>query len=125
MESIKLEDNIEVLKNIYKMSDDLLDSIIGTKKDSNEYYESIEISTLLTHMDSIDETERLYFIIDSLHNNLGLSYETLAIYSKVSTQKFKDFLNDPNKLNENEKFTLAVRIMLLHFIFKEKYLIDN
>ncbi|MBS4191205.1 hypothetical protein KHA94_13530 [Bacillus sp. FJAT-49705] len=124
MEEIKLEDNIEKLKFKYKMSDKLIKKIICTN-DSSDLYHPIDISTLLARMDDIDETQRVCDIIDLLHRNLGISYETLASFGKIDTKELEEYLRNPESLNEKKKFMLAVRIMFIHFVLKEKYTIDS
>ena len=77
MEIVTLEDNIAKLKNIYKMSDDLINKILYTNNTTYPYH-PIELSTLLTYVNA-DEEQRLCIIIEGLHRDIGISYETLAV----------------------------------------------
>lgn len=124
MSEIKLEDNIAKLKYKYQMSDDLINKIIFTNN-SRYSYLPIEISTLLARIDEINETQRVYDIIDVLHRNLGMSKETLAAFCEINTEEFEEFLLNPESLNVENKFILAVRIMFLHFVLKEKYIVET
>lgn len=124
MEVIKLEDNIAKLKNKYKMSDDLINRILFTNEKTYAYH-PIEVSSFLTFMDDIDDTQRICSIVDTLHRNIGISYETLAVFGELDTEELEKFLCNPESLSEKKKFVLAVRIMYLHFVLKEKYTVDN
>ncbi|MCH1627412.1 HTH domain-containing protein [Ferdinandcohnia quinoae] len=120
MLEIKLEDNIAILQNKYQMSDDLINKILFTNDLKNTYL-PIEISTLLARIEDINETQRVYYVLDLMHRNLGMSKATLAAFGGVDTKDFEEFLNNPESLNEKKKFVLAVRIMFLHFVLKGKY----
>lgn len=119
MEIVTLEDNIAMLKNIYKMSDDLINKLLYTNETTYPYH-PIELSTLLTVVDT-DEEQRLCTIIEGLHRDIGLSYETLAAYCKITTEGLEEFLRNQESLTDKKKFIIAVRIMFLHHILKEKY----
>jgi helix-turn-helix protein len=124
MEMIKLEDNITKLKNVYKMSDDLINKILY-KNETVYPYHPIDISTFLVHIDDIDDTQRICSIIDSLNRNIGISYETLAVFCEIKTKELEEFLRNPESLTEKKKFVLAVRTMFMHFVMKEKYTVDT
>lgn len=117
MKDIQLIENIERLKNQYKMSDELINSIIY----NHDTYHPIAISTMLADIDDIEEVERVLHIIDTMHRNLGIDYETIASFVDLNKKEFEEFMKNPNTLNENKKFKLAVRVMFLHFVLKEKY----
>lgn len=119
MEIVTLEDNIAKLKNTYKMSDDLINKLLYTNKTTYPYH-PIELSTLLTFVDT-DEEQRLCTIIEGLHRDIGLSYETLAAYCEITTDELEEFLRNQESLTDKKKFIIAVRIMFLHHILKEKY----
>ncbi|PKR82469.1 HTH domain-containing protein [Heyndrickxia camelliae] len=121
MQDIELIENIERLKNKYKMSEDLIDSIIY----NHNGYHPIAISSLLVNIDNIDEDDRMLDIIDTMHRNLRISYETMAAFGNLSLEEFKEFIKNPSTLNEQKKYKFAIRLMFLHFVFKEKYLIDT
>ena len=123
MEIVTLEDNIEKLKNIYKMSDDLINKILYTNNTTYPYH-PIELSTLLTYVNA-DEEQRLCIIIEGLHRNIGISYETLAAYCEINTEELEKFLGNPESLTDKKKFIIAVRIMFLHHILKEKYTVET
>ncbi|WP_026678603.1 HTH domain-containing protein [Fictibacillus gelatini] len=124
MEEVTLEDNIAKLKHKYKMSDELIDKILFSNSDS-DYLHPINISTLLALIDVVDETERLCIIIETMHTNLGMSYETLASFGEIDTEELKRFLQKPETLTEKKKFVLAVRILFMHFVLKEKYTVET
>ncbi|MEK3799539.1 HTH domain-containing protein [Peribacillus sp. FSL H8-0477] len=119
MELVTLEENIAKLKNIYKMSDDLINKLLYTNEKTYPYH-PIELSTLLTFVD-INEEQRLCTIIEGLHRDIGLSYETLAAYCELTTEELEEFLRNQESLIDKKKFIIAVRIMFLHHILKEKY----
>ncbi|KQL52400.1 hypothetical protein AN964_01795 [Heyndrickxia shackletonii] len=125
MKSINLEDNISKLKNVYKMSDGLINKILYSNETTTYSNHPIEISSFLTHVDNIDDTVRIISIIEGLHRNIGISYETLAVYGGIDTFEFEEFLHSPASLKIEKKFILAVRIMYLHFVLKEKYKIET
>lgn len=124
MEEIKLEDNIEKLKYEYKMSEELINKLLYNPNNSTSSYDPIEISTLLARIDDGDETQRVCIVIENLHTYLGISYETLASFGNISTEELERFLQDPKSLTEKKKFILAVRMMFIHFVLKEKYFLD-
>lgn len=121
MQEIKLEDNIAKLKDKFKMSEELINKILDNSNSSTSPYEPIEISTLLACVDNGEEEQRLCTIIENLNKYLGISYETLASFSDLDTEELKTFLRNPNSLIDKKKFTLAVRIMFIHFVLKEQY----
>lgn len=82
MEIVTLEDNIAKLKNIYKMSDDLINRILYTNE-ARDPYHPIELSTLLTYVNA-DEEQRVGIIFEGLHRNIGISYETLAAFCEIN-----------------------------------------
>ena len=116
---VKLEDNITELKNKYKMSDDLINKILYTNETTHPYH-PIELSTLLTYVNS-DEEQRLCIIIEGLHRDIGITYETLATYCEIDKEELEEFLENPKSLSDKKKFIIAVRLMFLHHILKEKY----
>lgn len=59
--------------------------------------------------------------IQIIHNNIGLGYESLAIFGKVETKELEGFMENSEILTEQKKLVVAIRIMYLHFILKEKY----
>lgn len=119
MKFITLEDNIRKMKTVYKMSDEVIDKILYTNH--NLYHtHPIEMSTLLTAID-YDEEQRLCMIIEGLHRDIGLSYETIAAYCEIPTDKLEEFLRNQESLPDKQKFIIAVRIMFLHHVLKEKY----
>jgi hypothetical protein len=124
MEAITLEDNIAKLKSKYKMSDEVINKILFTNEKKYSYH-PIEVSSFLTFMDDIDDTQRIYSIVDTVHSNIGISYETLAIFCDLDTKELEEFLYNPESLSEKKKFVLAVRIMYLHFVLKDKYTVDT
>ncbi len=123
MEIVTLEDNIAKLKNIYKMSDDLINKLLYTNETTYPYH-PIEMSALLTHV-NIDEEQRLCTIIEGMYRNIGISYETVAAYCDIDTEELEEFLRNPESLTEKKKFILAVRVMFLHHILKEKYTVET
>jgi hypothetical protein len=115
-----IEDNIAKLKNKFKMSDEVINKILFINEKTYSF-QPIEISSFLTFMDDIDDIQRIYYIEDSLHSNIGISYETLAKkFCDLDTKELEEFLYNPESLSEKKKFVLAVRIMYLHFVLKEK-----
>lgn len=124
MEAITLEDNISKLKNKFKMSDEVINKILFTNEKTYSF-QPIEISSFLTFMDDIDDIQRINSIVDSIHSNIGISYETLAIFCDLDMKELEEFLYNPESLSEKKKFVLAVRIMYLHFVLKEKYTVDT
>ncbi|MDR6998778.1 HTH domain-containing protein [Neobacillus niacini] len=88
-------------------------------------YHPLEISSFLAHIDDIDDTRRICSIIDSLHRIIGISYETLAVFGEVETTDLEELLRNPDSLTEKKKFVLAVRLMYLYFVLKEKYTVDT
>lgn len=119
MKIVTLEENIAKLKNIYKMSDDVINKIFYT---NHKMYHThpIEMSAFLTAVD-FDEEQRLCSIIEGLHRDIGLSYETLAAYCEITTEELEEFLRNQESLTDKKKFKIAVRIMFLHHVLKEKY----
>lgn len=124
MREITIENNIKKLKNEYKMSEELINKLLNNSQNSNSSYHPIEISTLLACIDDSDETQRVCTIIENLHVYLGISYETLASFGKVTKEELEAFLQNPQSLAEKRKFILTVRMMFIHFVLKEKYFTD-
>ncbi|MFE4239855.1 HTH domain-containing protein [Peribacillus butanolivorans] len=120
MKFITLEENIEKMKKIYKMSDDVINKIFYTKH-KMYHTDPIEMSAFLTAIDIVDEEQRLCDIIEALHRDIGLSYETLAAYCEMTTEELEEFLRNQESLTDKKKFIIAVRIMFLHHVLKEKY----
>ncbi len=121
MEEINLKGNIKKLKSKYKVSDDLINKILY----SDDSYHPMDLSTILINIDMIDEAERVGTIIELLNKDIGMSYETLAAFGKISVNELKEFLEDRESLNEKKKFIFAVRMVFLHFVLKEKYTIGT
>lgn len=124
MDEIKLEDNVAKLKHTYKMSEELINKILYKSDPQNHSYHPIEISTLLARIDDSDETQKVCSVIEHLHTYLGISYETLASFGNINTDELEKFMQNPNSLTEKKQFVLAVRIMFIHFVLKEKYAIN-
>lgn len=122
IEEIREEDIIRKLKSKFKMSDEFIYKLLYTNGIKDTY--DLNIATVLAFIDDIDEDERVCSIIDLLHDNLGFSLETLASIGGVNLEELEEYLRKPKSLNDKKKYQLAIRIMLMHFIFKEKYNLD-
>ncbi|MFJ7755902.1 HTH domain-containing protein [Peribacillus muralis] len=119
MEIVTLEENIAKLKNTYKMTDDVINKVFYTNH-KMYHTDPIEMSAFLTVVD-LDEDLRLSSIIEGLHRDIGLSYDTLAAYCEMTTEELEEFLRNQESLTDKKKFIIAVRIMFLHHVLKEKY----
>ena len=46
-------------------------------------------------------------------------------YCEINTEELEKFLGNPESLTDKKKFIIAVRIMFLHHILKEKYTVET
>lgn len=77
------------------------------------------ISRMLAYgISDIDDNQRLKAIIEHLTQNLELDIETIAIYSGVTIEEIKMFMEDPNSISYEKRYKLAVKSLFLHFFFK-------
>ena len=68
---------------------------------------------------SIDNDTRVKVIIEHLLYDLKIDLETLAIYSEVTIDDLKSFINDTNSISYEKKYKLATKSLFMHFLFKE------
>ncbi|MHC5251826.1 HTH domain-containing protein [Listeria kieliensis] len=118
-----LKDNIQDLKTHYGFTDkDFLkyfglsfDELMEIQNDGDVRYGNlVEKSAFLTEpFRDADAEERLKLIIESLHVEKELSYQTIAAYAQLEEKELIDYSNGTKELFYEQKFNSCSRLTLL------------
>ncbi|EUJ33037.1 hypothetical protein MFLO_05530 [Listeria floridensis FSL S10-1187] len=71
--------------------------------------------------DKTSEDEKVRAVISQLAYYFDFSYETLALYGKVSVSELEQFMQNPEALPLEKRYVLGIRMLYLNFILKECY----
>lgn len=105
---------------------ELIEKLINGQADIIELGLPLENLTKLSNtsrmlaqgISEIDDNQRLKAIIEHLTENLEVDIETIAIYSGITIEEIKMFMDDPNSISYEKRYKLAVKSLFLHFFFK-------
>ncbi|NMF07386.1 HTH domain-containing protein [Clostridium beijerinckii] len=142
IEDYKIE--LETLSRMINVDYNWLKDYMDGKRDLNEFYAnamdsiknnrelvwnpkcpepsslSNKIYILSEGIRSINEDDRVKGIIDVLIIDVGIRYDTLAMYAGISLKEVKNFMKDTNSITYENKYKLAVASLSLHFLINGK-----
>jgi hypothetical protein len=99
-------------------SDDNNENNIYNSNIPNPAHLSNMIYMLSEGVAMIKEDDRVKGVIDVLRDEFEISYETLALYSKIELEDLQKFMSDTNSISCEKKYKLAVASLFLHYLFK-------
>ncbi len=121
-----LKDYMDGKRNLHEFYANAIDSIKNNKelvwnpKCPEPSSLSNKIYILSEGICSINEDGRVKGIIDVLIIDVGISYDTLAMYAGIGLDDVQNFMKDTNSITYEKKYKLAVASLSLHFLVNGK-----
>lgn len=122
-EENNLRDSIAALETRYHMTTETIEKMLGfregtllsyldgednlDRKEAGNLFMFCEI--LLEGVTAVDNDDRLRAVLDHLVELLGMTYQTLSIFSNVAEHEIKDFRESKKPLSSEMKYRLAVK----------------